>query len=66
MPQIRIMSLVTLIFEIELFLNFGNHTLFYVLVTLNKPIFPGISFLRIIFNDITFLNIKVIFLPFHS
>ena len=31
---------------------------------MNKSLFPGISFLRIIFNVIIFPNIQIIFFPF--
>ena len=43
-----------------------NHTLFWVLVTLKKFLFPVISFLRIICKVITFGNIHTFFLPFNS
>ena len=36
-----------------------------VSVMLNKLVFPGISFLRIICNVITFTSIKIFFLPFN-
>ena len=32
---------------------------------MKKPLFPGISFLSIAFNVITFSNIKIVFLPFN-
>ena len=54
----------TLIFEIELFLLIWEP--FYVPVTLNNPLFSGISFLRIICKVITFLNIEKRFLPLNS
>ena len=47
-----------LIFEMELSFLFGDHTLSYVLVTLTKSPFPGISFLIIIFNIMTSPNIR--------
>ena len=43
-----------------------NLTLIQVLVTLNKLLFPGILFLRIICNVITFPIIQIFFLPFNS
>ena len=43
--------------------NYGLE-LFQILVTLNKLLFPGILFLRIIFSFITFPIIQIIFLRF--
>ena len=51
--------------KLNFFLLFGGNNLFKLLVTLDKSLFSGNSFFRIISNVITFPNIQIFFLPFN-